>query len=203
MQEIVPGIFHWTAFHEGIGFDVSSYYVEGSATLIDPMLPGEGIDAFRDLRRPERVVLTCRHHYRRSNRFVEEFGVSVHCNEAGLHEFEGGPRVGGFRPGDTVAPGIRALEVDVLSPDETALHIDAQGGAIAIADGLVHFGDGRLGFVRDDFMDDPEHDKRGLRAAFGRVMAEEAFDSLLFTHGDPVVGTGRHALERFLNSYER
>jgi hypothetical protein len=198
MQEILSGIFHWTAFHEGIGFDVSSYYMEVSGTVIDPLLPAGGIEWFRDHRRPERVVLTCRHHYRHSNRFVEEYGVSVHCNEAGLHEFEGGPRVEGFRPGEPVAPGIEALEVNVLSPDETALRIDAEGGAIAFADGLVHWGNGRLGFVPDEFMDNPESVKRGLRAAFGRLLAED-FDSLLFTHGDPVVGNGRQALEKFLN----
>ena len=39
MNEIIPGVWHWTAFHEGIGSDVSSYYVERAAALIDPMLP--------------------------------------------------------------------------------------------------------------------------------------------------------------------
>src|SRR4051794_9397939 len=114
MQELLPGIYHWTAFHEGIGFDVSSYYVEGSGTLIDPMLPPEGLDWFGERRRPQRVLLTCRHHYRQSDRFAERFGIAVHCNEAGLHEFEGGRAVDGFRPGDTLAAGIRALEVNVL-----------------------------------------------------------------------------------------
>jgi hypothetical protein len=198
MQEPLPGLFHWTAYHEGIGMDVSSYYVHDSATLIDPMLPAEGLDWFRE-RPPERIVLTCRHHYRHSDRFVEEFGVTVHCNEAGLHEFEGGPEVEGFRPGETVAPRIRALEVDALSPDETALHVAAGNGAIALADGLVRWGDDRVGFVPDQLMgDDPEAVKRGLRSALARIAAEEEFDSLLFAHGVPIVREGRRALERFL-----
>src|SRR4051794_12756777 len=28
MQELAPGIFHWTAFHERIRMEVCSYYVE-------------------------------------------------------------------------------------------------------------------------------------------------------------------------------
>jgi hypothetical protein len=201
MREILPGIFHWTAFHEGIGFDVSSYFVEGSATLIDPMLPPEGLAWFAERRRPERIVLTCRHHYRHSERFVEEFGISVHCNEAGLHEFEGGPKVEGFKPGDTLAPGIAAVEVNVLSPDETALHLDVAGGAVALADGLVNWGGSELGFVPDELMgDDPVGVKRGLRAALKRIAAEQEFSSLLLAHGDPIVGDAREALARFLDT---
>ena len=200
MQEPLPSLFYWTAFHEGIGMDVSSYYVHDSATLIDPMVPAEGLDWFRE-RRPERIVLTCRHHYRHSDRFVEEFGVTVHCNEAGLHEFDGGPEVEGFRPGETVAPGIRALEVNALSPDETALHVATADGAIALADGLVRWGDDQVGFVPDQLMgDDPEAVKSGLRSALARIAAEEEFDSLLFAHGVPIVREGRRALERFLKS---
>jgi hypothetical protein len=201
MREVLPGIHHWTAFHEGIGFDVSSYYVEAAAAVIDPMLPADGLAWFEG-RPVERVLLTCRHHYRRSDRFAAELGARVLCNEAGLHEFEGGPPVEGFRPGQEVAPGITAVEVDAISPDESALHVAASGGAVALADGLVNWGgeagEARLGFVPDNFMgDDPEAVKRGLRAAFERLL-ERPFEHLLFAHGDPVTGEGRRALERFL-----
>jgi hypothetical protein len=198
MREVLPGVLHWTAFHEGIGKDVSSYFVEGSGTLIDPMLPPGGLGVLGE-RRPERIVLSCRHHFRHSDRFVREFGIPVHCNEAGLHEFEGGPEVDGFRPGETLAADVAAVAVDVLSPDETALHVAAGSGAVVIADGLVHWGAGDVGFVPDRYMgDDPEGVKRGLRAAFKRLAAEHEFDSILFAHGDPIVGSGRKALANFL-----
>jgi hypothetical protein len=198
MQEIVPGIKHWAAYHRGIASEVSSYFVEGSGTLIDPMLPPGGPEGLGK-RRPERVVLTCRHHYRHSDRFVREFGIPVHCNESGLHEFEDGPEVQGFRPGDVLAPDVVAVEVDVLSPDETALHVATGAGAIVLADGLVHWGGGNVGFVPDFLMgDDPEGVKRGLRAAFKRIASEEEFDTILFAHGEPIAGQGREALRKFL-----
>jgi hypothetical protein len=165
------------------------------------MLPAVGLEWFAG-RPVEWVLLTCRHHYRHSDRFADGLGARVLCNEAGLQEFEGGPEVEGFRPGQEVAPGITTLEVDAISPDESALHIDASGGVVALADGLVNWGGGggaaRLGFVPDHFMgEDPEGVKRGLRAAFEGLL-ERPFEHLFFAHGDPIVGDGRRALERFL-----
>ena len=198
MKEILPGIYHWTAFHKGIGFDVSSYFVVASATLIDPMMPPDGLRAFADVGEPERIVLTCRHHYRGSDRFVEAFGCPVLCPEPGLHEFEGGPDVQGYAWGEEVAPGITALEVGSLSPDDGALQIPAVE-ALAFADGLVHWGGGQVGFVPDQYMgDDPEAVKKGLRESLDRLLDLD-YDNLLFGHGEPIVGGGRQALHTFLH----
>jgi glyoxylase-like metal-dependent hydrolase (beta-lactamase superfamily II) len=196
MREIRPGIFHWTAFHEGIGVDVSSYYVASARALIDPMLPPEGLDELARTQPPERILLTNRHHYRHSARFVDEFGCTLMCHEAGLHEFEGGPAVEGFRFGDEVAPGISALEVDAICDEETALHIESGEGILAFADAII-CRKGVLGFVPDRYMgDDPEGVKQGVRTAVKRLL-DRKFDSLLFAHGLPMLGGGRRALEEF------
>jgi len=196
MKEVIPGVWHWTAFHEGIGFDVSSYMVERAAALIDPMLPEDGVEAFRG-REPEVILLTNRHHYRQSDRFVEEFGCPVLCHETGLHEFEGGPSVRGFAFGDDVADGILALEVGVLTPEETAFHIDAGPRALAFGDALVNVPDSGLSFVPDDYMGkDPEAVKEGLRDAFRRLLAHD-FDALLVAHGMPVHTRGKGTLLQF------
>src|SRR5688572_19500608 len=134
MNEILPGLHHYTAFHDGIGFEVSSYYIDSASALIDPMLPAEGLDWFRDGREPKLILLTNRHHYRKSGEFVDAFACPVLCHESGLHEFEGGPDVKGFKFGDKLAEGIVALEMDAICPDDSVLKIDAGGGALAIAD---------------------------------------------------------------------
>jgi hypothetical protein len=200
MQEIAPGIFHWTTYHDGIRQQVHSYYVPESAAVIDPREPDEGLDWFAERTAPEQVLLTNRHHYRDSGLFADRFGARVLCNENGLHEFEGGPAVEGFAFGSEVAPGITAHEVGVLCPEESALHIQGGGGALSVADGVVRWEgpDAPIGFVPDFLLgDDPDEVKDGLRAAYTRLADELEFDTLLMAHGNPVAGGARATLRAF------
>ncbi len=199
MREILPGLFHWTTFHERIRQQVSSYYYEPSHALIDPRVPSEGLGWFKG-RQPREILLTNRHHYRHSGRFQEAFGCPVFCHEAGLHEFVGGPEVKGFSFGEEVAPNIVALEVGAICPEETALYLEEiNGGALAFADGLIRFDDGSLGFVPDFLLgDDPEEVKRGLRESLRRLLIGQRFEHLLFAHGLPLIGGGKVALAAFL-----
>jgi hypothetical protein len=197
MDELLPGVFHWTAYHEGIRQDVHSYFLAGPRALIDPLAPAEGLGWFEGERRPERILLTNRHHYRHSDRFVEAFGCPVLCHEAGLHEFADGPEVEGFAFGDEVAPGVVAREVAAICPEESALHV-LESDAMAFADGVIRDPEGELAFVPDFLLgDDPEDVKEGLRAAFRRLCEEHEFDSLLLAHGEPLVHGGRRALADF------
>jgi hypothetical protein len=196
VDEILPGVFHWSAFHERIRQPVHSYFVADAAALLDPMLPDEGLDWFEGSRRPERILLTNRHHYRHSERFARRFGCPVRCHDSGLHEFGEGPDVQGFSFGDEVAPGIVAREVDAICPDETALHI-VGSRAIALADGAIRGGEGPLAFVPDGYLgDDPEGVKRGLRESF-RGLLELDFEALLLAHGAPLASGGKRALQEF------
>jgi hypothetical protein len=196
MEHIQPGLLHWIAYRDTIGADVHSYFHVPSGTLVDPMVPPEGIEALGSS--PTRIVLTNRHHYRDSDRF----GCPVLCHEAGLHEFGDGAEVQGFAFGDELAPGVRALEVGVLTPEETALHLAGEnGGALAFADCVVRGRHGELGFVSDPLLgDDPAAIKEGLRAAFRRLCDEVEFDSLLLAHGEPMAHGGRSALRTFADA---
>ena len=196
MREIAEGIHHWTAFHDRIRQLVSSYYIVPARTLIDPMVPDDGLDVFEALGPPEQILLTNRHHYRHSDRFAERFGCRVRASKPGLHEFEGTAReVEGYAFGDRLADQITAIEIDAICPDETALYIEVGDGAVALADGLVRAGESPLGFVPDLLIgDDPEAVKRGLRDAYTRLAEEREFEHVLLAHGEPIVGGGRQAL---------
>jgi len=197
MEEIAPGIWHWTAFHPRIKSDVSSYYLPSERILIDPMEPPEGLAWFADNGPPTDVFLTNRHHYRASDRFVERFGVTVRCVRDGMHEFTRGEPVEPFDFGDELAGGITAHAVGAICPDETAFHIPARD-ALALADGAVRWkAGGPLAFVPDRFMDEPERTKDGLREAYRRLV-ELDFRHLLLAHGEPFVGTGRETLAAFV-----
>jgi hypothetical protein len=195
VEEILPGVWHWTATHPKIGIEVSSHWVPRAGAVFDPLLPpGEGLDVFRE-QTPDRVLLSNRHHLRDSEEFAAKLGCRILCSRPGLHEFDGGPVVEAFDFGDEVAPGIEALEVGAICPDETALMLrDAR--ALMIADGIIHYSD-QLQFVPDWLLgNDPQSVKLGLRDSYSRLLDRD-FDNLLFAHGKPLIGGGKEALRGF------
>jgi hypothetical protein len=191
VNEIVPGLWHWTALRETIDKEVDSYYLASERIWIDPMLPPERPDWFQ----PEHAILTCRHH----SRDAWKVECSVWVVEQGAHELEGHGEFRSYAWGDELPGGIVACEVDALSPDETALHIPVHR-ALAIGDGVVRWpGVEGLTFVPDFLMDDPEETRDGLRAAYRRLLDELEFDHLLLAHGAPVVGGAKSELRALVD----
>jgi len=196
VEEIAPGIWHWTSQHPRWEIVVHSYHLPEEHVVIDPLASPEILDRLQELGPPTDVLLTNRHHYRSSGELAERFGATVRCSRAGLHEFTHGEQVEPFDVGDELPGGIVAHEVGAICPDESALHIPKRR-ALALADGAVRMEpDGPLAFVPDQLMDDPDRTKEGLRASYRRL-AELDFDHLLLAHGAPFVGGGREALRAF------
>jgi len=54
MNEILPGVFHWTTLHEGHRSSVSSYLPgpRHGGRAIDPQVPDEGMGWFEAVRHP-------------------------------------------------------------------------------------------------------------------------------------------------------
>jgi hypothetical protein len=197
MEEIAPGLWHWTARRRSIGSEVSSYYLESERVLIDPMIPPEGLEWLEQHGPPQHAILTNRHHDRDAWRLNDTFGCTVHCIRNGVYELDGRGPVEAFDFGDELPGEISVHEVDAICPDETALEIPAHG-ALACADGVVRWrGEDRLGFVPDQLMDDPPATKRGLRDAYERLL-ELDFELLLLAHGKPVVGGAKEQLREFV-----
>lgn len=200
MREILPGLFHWTAVHPEIHIEVSSYYIEPFGAVLDPLIPADGLDWFRDRVPPRHVILTNRLHYRHSADFASAFGSTIWCNENGLHHFTAEQKVRGFRAGDVLFGAVESCVVGVLCPDETALRLPIDKGVLAVADGVIRDGDGPLAFVPDFLLgDDPDAVKKGLKAAYMRLLTIE-FDHLLVAHGNPWIGGAKKALQTFAQS---
>lgn len=197
MQEIAPGLWHWTTRHERIHMDVSSYYLLRERVAIDALVPVEGLAWFEEHGAPEHVLLSNRHHDRHAWRLHEAFGSTVHCVAQGLHELRGRGPVEAFDFGDELPGEIAVHEVDAICPDETALHIPSRR-ALACADGVIRRrGSDGLTFVPDYLMDAPEQTRRRLRDAYRRLLQLD-FDLLLLAHGEPVLRAGKEALRAFV-----
>jgi len=194
VDEAFPGVFHWAVFHEPIQAPVSSYFVAPAGIVIDPKLPDGGLDELPG--RPEQVVLTTGLHHRDAQRFADAFDIPVRAPEEARDRLGDTLEFRPFADREEIAPGVTALSIDHLAPDEYALHLDADAGALAFADGIHRYG-GALGFFPDDLLgDDPDRVKQGLKDAYGGLLTRD-FDHLLFAHGDPLVGGGKAALKEF------
>ena len=206
MQEIRPGLWHWTAFRDTIGSEVHSYWIEPAGLVLDPMVPPDvGLDWWQDRDvQPQQIVLTIGLHWRETDAFRERFGnLPVRCAPAAVERFEGTDRVAEkFEFGDEIGPGVTAVEVGGIAADETALHIEHGGGAMAIADGVIRAaGGGPLSFVPDFLMgDDPATVKASLIDSFRGLLTRD-FDTLLMAHGEPIAGGAHGALSDFVQAH--
>jgi len=198
MEEILPGIYHWTQAHPKIKIDVSSYYLKPERVLIDPLIPNEGLEWFAECP-PENIYLSIRHHYRHCGEFEKEYGCTVWCVEQGMHEFTTGEAVRAFHFGDMLPGKVKAIEIGSICPDEGALYIEREGGCVVLADGCVRMKGGALQFVPDALLGaDPAAVKDGLKAAYLSLMEEYDFLHVLLSHGGPMIGDGRVQLEAFI-----
>ena len=199
MIELLPGLRHWRTHNPDIDYDVDCYWAtsEGVSYVLDPLTPEEGLEVFEGAEAPGHVYMTNRLHDRSCADFAERFGAPIWCPHPGLHEYaDGSLEVTPYDAGE-LHGGVRAFEIGVICPDEMALVLPIDAGALAIADSFIRYGDD-LGFVPDYLLgDDPEDIKRRTKARFLEVCDEIIFDHLLFAHGTPWIGGGREALRAF------
>jgi hypothetical protein len=205
VNEILPGVFHWSVFYPKINQVVHAHYWAEGKALTDPLLPDDPEPVLAELheRGLDVIVLSNRHHWRSCTELQASFPeVTVLCNDQGLYEFTDDDErwVEPYAFGALVAPGLEALAFGAISSDDAALRFDTEGGALLFGDGVMVW-DGELAFMPDRLLGDPpEAVKDDLRAGLRRLLDEASFESLLFAHGEPRLGDGRAALEAFLAS---
>ena len=190
MEEITPGIRHWTAVHPKIGWVVSSYWLPGLRVLLDPLKVPDEVDGV------DQIVLSNRHHRRSAFEARERFGAVVLVPRVGLHEFAEDDPVEPYDFGEPLAGGaITPYQVTELWPDDGALHMPSLE-ALAIGDTVLSDG-GRLEFMPDECFGDRGAERRSIRAGLARLAEELDFRHLLLAHGPPLRDDGRERLREF------
>jgi hypothetical protein len=190
MHEIAPGIRHWTAEHPKLGIDVSSYWLAGLKVLLDPIaVPDEVEDV-------DEILLSNRNHLRDAVEARERLGATIRAPRAGRDEFDDDDPVEFYDFEEALVGGaVTPYQVTKLWPDDCALHIPSLN-ALAIADTVLHYEE-QLAFVPEQYMDDPESEKRALHEGLARMAERLEFEHLLLAHGSPIPGEGRERLREF------
>ena len=204
MSEIIPGIWHWTAPNQQHRRDTRLLVLARRAgVLIDPLPPDAVLEWLsRRPTPPTAVVLANRHHYRDSCADItERFGCQVHVPAAGMHAFTHGEPVVALRAGRRAARRAGGGARSAHSRPTTAACTSrrrARSGSPTRSCARRPIRTAGIGWVPDSLMDDPEETKRGLLAAFERILSDYEFEHLLLAHGLPLVGNGRAELEQFV-----
>jgi hypothetical protein len=192
MQELTPGIRHWTAVHPNIGWVVSSYWLPGLKVLLDPLGVPEEVEDI------DEIVLSNRHHKRSAFEARERFDAVLRVPRLGMGDFADDDPVEPYDFGEQLAGGaITPHQVTELWPDDGALHIPSLD-ALAIADTVLNEDD-RLQFMPDGCFDDLAAEQSSIREGLARLAEELEFTHLLLAHGDPLVGDGREKLLKFVS----
>lgn len=184
MVEIAPGLWRWTGEHpdwtpeSDWPREVSCVYFEANdaVTLIDPLVPPEDAERFlaaldRDVeraRKPVAVLLTTESHARSRDAIVERYGART----------------------DMLPQAVERR--DIAWYGEVLYWLEAPR-TLVTGDALVGGGDGAVRLA-DEWLGD---DREQVRTAFLPLL-QLPVEHVLVTHGDPVLGRGREALERAL-----
>ncbi len=189
MEELRPGLWHWTAVHPTWAQnEVQSYAWDAGSTLVllDPLSPPSLVDELVGGKEVA-TVLTCDWHDRSAAQLVERLGAAVHAPAGG----EGVLDAHHFVPGDDLPGGLLALAA--TNPGEVALWI-ADAGALVVGDSLI---------TKDGLLMIPEKWlPKGETIASVRERLAPLLDLpvevVLTTHGEPVRENGAESLRAAL-----
>jgi hypothetical protein len=183
---IAEGLWRWTAPHPSaanwpdrgppVPAEVGCVYYEApdAVVLIDPLLPAGEEDEFlahldRDverLRRPVSILLTAKWHERSAAILRER-----------------------YRAGDRIPSSVEVYRIEG-APEEQLAYFIRPHRALVVAEIFVGDGRGRLALSASPALVDRAALDRSLRA-----IADLPVELVLVSHGEPVLGDGRRAIE--------
>lgn len=218
VRRLDEGLWRWTCPHPqwraGGGWDraVGSVYCEtpGAVALVDPLVPEEPGDRDRfwraldrDVERldlPVAVLLTCRWHVRSAAAVRARYGADVWAPTLAGPGLEG-VATRAVTDGEAPVPGVLAFSTGMPNPEEEAVYLLEEHGAVVPGDVLLGDGAGGVRLAPGSWYSDSEEERAwyrtGLREALRRLLAH-APRMVLVAHGDPVVEDAARALTRAL-----
>ena len=189
MQEIAPGLRRWTSWHDHWEEDVGSLAVDTAdgLVLIDPIEPPP------ELRRPAHVLITVYWHGRDAGKLeAQRWAPSRSVRPLANRGIEADSAAEGLPGGIRAFQTARAAEVVYWLPEQQAL---VAGDVLLGAGAKPRATDEPLRLCPERWLGKATH--ADLRASL-RPLLDLPVEHVLVSHGAPVVGGGRAALERVL-----
>jgi hypothetical protein len=214
MEELTDGLWRWTArhpeWHPGeFGAEVASFAAQAGqdTLLIDPLLPPEPEPVLETIEATlgDRlaILITIPYHVRSSEelwkRYANQAETTIHGHPAAAKRLEDRSAFRELEPGVPLPGGVTAHTIGKPRRHETPLHLPSHD-ALVFGDAVAE-ADGRLVVWSSDKVD--ARVERFYRARFNPTLEsllELDFDSVLVTHGQPLLGGGKRALRSALDA---
>ena len=187
--EVAPGLRRWTAWHDHWEEDVGSLAVDTAdgLVLIDPIEPPP------ELRRPAHVLITVYWHGRDAGKLeAQRWAPSRSVRPLASRGIEADSAAEGLPGGIRAFQTARAAEVVYWLPEQQAL---VAGDVLLGAGAKPRATDEPLRLCPERWLGKATH--ADLRASL-RPLLDLPVEHVLVSHGAPVLGGGRAALERVL-----
>ena len=192
LEEVVPGVFHWSVANPNIGGETSSSHAVGTdageSVLIDPVPLAD--DALESLAPVHAIVLTAACHQRAAWRYRQRFEAPVYLPRGSRATDEEPDEQ--YGPGDVLPGELEAVHVPGPEEPHFALLLRKQPAVLFCPD-LVMVGDGDLVFVPGEYHEDPNETRRSVER-----LLELPFDVLCLDHGPPFLDDPKESLRELL-----
>jgi hypothetical protein len=214
MQQLTEGLWRWTArhpeWHPGdFGAEVACFAARAGDTtlLIDPLLPPDPAPVLEaiDEALAERlaILITIPYHVRSSEelwkRYAKRAETTIHGHPAAAKRLADRTAFRDIDPGTPLPAGVTAHTIGKPRRYEMPLHLPSHG-ALVFGDAVVE-SSGDLKVWAHDKIDAKV--ERFYRERFNPTvepLLELDFDSVLVTHGQPLMEGGKEALRKALDA---
>jgi glyoxylase-like metal-dependent hydrolase (beta-lactamase superfamily II) len=214
MEKLTEGLWRWTArhpeWHPGeFGAEVACFAAQADDTtlLIDPLLPPDPEPVLRTIEgalgKRLAILITIPYHVRSSEelwrRYAKDAETTIHGHRACTKRLEKESAFRDIEPGVPLPGGVTAHTIGKPRRYEMPLHVPSHD-ALVFGDAVAETG-GRLVVWATDRIDAKV--ERFYRERFNPTLEpllELDFDSVLVTHGEPVLGDGKQALRKALRA---
>ena len=205
VQELAPGLWRWTGFHEEWKEVVGCLYLEApdAVVLLDPLVPPEDAERFwqaldRDVARagkPVHVLVTVFWHTRDTRAVAERYHARVWAPARGRRAIErrAGRVTDAYTPGDELPGGTVALATARAA--EVVFWLPGHRAVVA-GDVILGAPDGGLRLCPASWL--PERATIAALRESLRPLLELPVERVLVSHGEPVLRDGATALREAL-----